>query len=45
MRYFCVIVRPDPSQADAAQGYIEAEDEAAARAMLRKRPGSPPCRA
>jgi hypothetical protein len=34
MRYFCVIVRPDPSQADAAQGYIEAEDEAAARAML-----------
>jgi hypothetical protein len=33
MQYFRVIVRPDPSQVDAAQGYIEAEDEAAARAM------------
>jgi hypothetical protein len=39
MRYFCVTVRPDPSQANVAQGYIEAEDEVASRAMLLKLDG------
>jgi hypothetical protein len=39
MRYFRVIVRPAPEETDAAQGYIEAEDEAAARAMLPKLDG------
>jgi hypothetical protein len=34
MRYFRVIVRPDPDETDAAHGYIEAEDEASARAKL-----------
>jgi hypothetical protein len=35
-RYFKVIVRPDPSEADTVQGYIEAEDEnkAAAHGVL-----------
>jgi hypothetical protein len=39
MRYFRVIVRPDPQETDAAQGYVEAVDEAAARAMLPKLDG------
>jgi hypothetical protein len=39
MRYFRAIVRPDPEETDAAQGYIEAEDAAAARAMLPELPG------
>ena len=39
MRYFRVIVRPDPQETDAAQGCIEAEDEAAARAVLPKLDG------
>jgi hypothetical protein len=34
MRFFKVIVRPDPAQAGRAQGYIQAMDEATARAML-----------
>jgi hypothetical protein len=39
MRYFRVIVRPHHEQTDAVQGYIEAEDEATARAMLPKLSG------
>jgi hypothetical protein len=39
VRYFKVIVRPDPSEADTVQGYIEAEGEAAARAALPELPG------
>jgi hypothetical protein len=39
MRYFRVIVRPDPQEIGAAQGYIEAEDEAAARVKLPKLDG------
>jgi hypothetical protein len=39
VRYFKVIVRPDPSEADTVQGYIEAQDEAAARAVLPELPG------
>jgi hypothetical protein len=34
MQFFKVIVRPDPSEADRVQGYVQAADEAAARAML-----------
>lgn len=33
-RFHKVIVRPDLSQADRAQGYVQAVDENAARAML-----------
>jgi hypothetical protein len=39
MRYFEVFVRPNPEEIDVAQGYIEAEDKAAARAMLPKLDG------
>jgi hypothetical protein len=39
LRYFKVIVRLDPSEADTVQGYIEAQDEAAARAVLPELPG------
>ena len=39
MRYFRVLVRPNPEETDTAQGYLEAKDEAAARAMLPKLDG------